>query len=291
LITYQATPIQEIKDPAFATAGVRLLIKREDLNHPHISGNKWWKLKYNLELARAERKTTLLTFGGAYSNHLYAVAAAASELGWQSIGVVRGEATNPLNKTLGFATAQGMTLHYVSRTQYRQKNEKEFEDELRDLFGAFYLIPEGGTNAAAVRGCVEFGLHLNAEVAFDLLCLPVGTGGTIAGMVQSLTSNQRAVGFSVLKNGGFLEAEVRQWLPTHVPAQWRIDTRFDFGGYAKTTLSLQNFMAVQQRTRHLPLDPVYTGKTLFGIYEMIKSGEIPPSTTVLMIHTGGLQGA
>ena len=213
MISYSPTPIQEIDDPLFKEAGVRLWIKREDLNHPFVSGNKWWKLRYNLEHAIGLGHDTLLTFGGAYSNHLFAVAAAAAALNLKSIGVVRGEETLPLNSTLSFAKKAGMQLHYVSRERYREKSSARFVEELERKFEKFFLIPEGGTNADAVRGCREWGANLVAEVDFDILCLPVGTGGTLAGLVQSLRAHQQAIGFSVLRNGSFLVAEVQRWLP------------------------------------------------------------------------------
>ncbi len=290
MISYTLTPIQQIEDAVFRRAGVRVLIKREDRNHPYISGNKWWKLKYNLERALSEKHTTLLTFGGAYSNHLYAVAAAASELGMKSIGVVRGEETLPLNATLSFAKRMGMELHYVSRDRYRDKTTEHFKKELRGDFGRFYLIPEGGTNAEAVRGCVEFGQTLVKEAEFDVLCLPVATGGTMAGLVQVLMPRQRVIGFSVLRNGDFLEQEVRRWLPTPSAASWRIETRFDFGGFARATPELIHFIEAQRENNNLVLDPVYTSKTLMGIRSLVESGEFTASTTILMLHTGGLHG-
>lgn len=289
MISYAPTPVQEIDDPLFKESGVRLWIKREDLNHPLVSGNKWWKLRYNLERAVGLGHDTLLTFGGAYSNHLYAVAAAAEALNLKSIGVVRGEEKRPLNSTLTFAKKAGMRLYHVTRERYREKSSARFVADLERKFGKFFLLPEGGTNADAVRGCREWGANLVAEVDFDILCLPVGTGGTLAGLVQSLKANQQAIGFSVLRNGSFLVPEVQRWLPPGSRSTWCIETRFDFGGYAKRTEALRNFMRAQQDAHHLPLDPVYTAKTLYGIYSKVREGEFPRSTRILMIHTGGLQ--
>jgi len=287
LISYTATPIHEICDAAFPQ-GVRLFIKREDLNHPYISGNKWWKLKYNLARAREGGHAALLTFGGAYSNHLYATAAAAAELGIKSIGVVRGEKVTPMNSTLSFAEQKGMTLHFVSRTEYRKRDSASFTSDLRSRFGDVYLLPEGGTNAEAIQGCRDFGEALVNEIPFDIICLPVGTGGTLAGVVQRLKPHQRAIGFSVLKDGHFLAEEVKKWLPRD-RENWRIETRFDFGGYAKSTTQLISFIERQRTIHNLPLDPVYTAKAMFGIYELIKRGEIAPLSKVLMVHTGGLR--
>jgi 1-aminocyclopropane-1-carboxylate deaminase len=290
LISYRQTPIQEIFDPVFGAAGVRVLVKREDLNHPYISGNKWWKLKYNLLRAKELGHAALLTFGGAYSNHLYAVAAAAHELGMKSIGIVRGEPSLPLNKTLSFVEERGMHLHFISRSRYREKSNPLFEKELQDRFGRFYMIPEGGTNAEAIKGCEEFAERLAKEVSFDFLFLPVGTGGTMAGMAKRLKAHQRAVGVSVLKNGAFLEGEVRKWLPGEAPASWRIETQFDMGGYGRITPSLRAFIAMMHDHHNLPLDGLYTGKAMFGLYSLVEHGEIPRGSVVLLLHTGGLQG-
>lgn len=289
LISYTSPPIQEVKAGFLEEAGVRLLVRREDLNHPFVSGNKWWKLKYNLARASALGVDTLLTVGGAYSNHVYSVAAAAHALGLKSIGVIRGEEALPLNATLRFATERGMTIHYISRQAFREKSAPEFVERLREQYGSFYFIQEGGTNELAVQGCRELGERLMNEVEFDIVCLPVGTGGTLAGIVHALRRNQQAIGFSVLKNGGFLEEEVRKWLSPGVNASWRIETAFDFGGYAKTTQELREFIRFQEVTNQLPLDPVYTAKTLYGILELVRRGEIR-SKTILMLHTGGLQG-
>ncbi len=292
MISYTETPIQEIYDPLMAQRGIRLLVKREDLNHAEVSGNKWWKLKHNLARAVEEGAKTLLSFGGAYSNHLYALAGAASILGLRSIGIIRGEESNPLNSTLAYARSRGMHLHFVSREEYRKKSEISFVQQLRERFGNFYLIPEGGTNALAVKGCAEFGEKLVREIDFDYICLPVGTGGTMAGIVKSLQAGQTAIGFSVLKNGGFLEAEVRAWIAgeNSVGVNWRIETNYDFGGYAKTTPALVKFIQEQKELHGLPLDQVYTAKALFGIYDLIRRNEIKKGV-VLMLHTGGLQGA
>lgn len=292
MISYIDTPVQEIHDPLLREAGVQLLIKREDMNHPEVSGNKWWKLKYNLEEAIKVKANTLLSFGGHYSNHIYALAGAASRLGMKSVGVIRGEEAFPLNATLTYARSKGMTLHYISRESYRQKSDAKFLQELLEHFDACYVMPEGGTNALAVKGCHEFGEKLAREVKFDIVALPVGTGGTLAGMIGGLQIVHQAIGFSVLKGGAFLGDEVRRWIdPSHsASATWRIETRYHFGGYGKITQELKRFMEVQRMTHQLPLDHVYTAKALYGLYDMIHRGEIARGSTVLMIHTGGLQG-
>ena len=291
MLQYSETPVQQIQNDFLTKAGVRLLLKREDLNHPLVSGNKWWKLKYNLEEAIRTSNQKLLTFGGAYSNHIYATAAAARCCGMDSIGIIRGEETLPLNRTLAFASGQGMQLHYLSREVYRRKSEQEFIENLRKQFGDFYLIPEGGTNKPAVRGCTEWAGRLQ-ELEFDYLCLPVGTGGTMAGLLAGL-SGKNVIGFSVLKDGDFLKEQVRTLALDYTGKEfpnWRIETNYHFGGYAKSTEALQNFIHAFEQDHALMLDEVYTGKMMFGIMESVKENRFERNTTILALHTGGLQG-
>ncbi len=263
------------------------MIKREEQNHPFVSGNKWWKLKYNLEEALNAGHTTLLTFGGAYSNHIYATAAAAHELGLKSIGIIRGEETHPLNPTLSFAKASGMQLNYVSREAYRNKTEASFIEQLHNQFGDFYLIPEGGTNELAVKGCVEFAKQLNNEVDFDYLCLPVGTGGTIAGVIEGLNESKKVIGFPSLKGATFLEDEIKRYTPKK---NWQLVYDYHFGGYAKVTNELMEFMNEFEKQFNVPLDPIYTAKMMFGVLDLIKKKFFEAGSTILVIHTGGLQG-
>lgn len=286
-LSYSATPIIELAHEG--ADGVRLLVKREDLNHPYVSGNKWWKLKYNLEEAQRAGHDTLLTFGGAYSNHLYATAAAAHELGMKSIGIVRGERTEPLNHTLSFAESRGMKLHFISREAYRKKNEHEFLQSIRNQFGDVYIIPEGGTNEFAVRGCAEFAKTLEHEIDFDYLCLPIGTSGTMAGVIEGLSSNKKVIGFSSLKGGEFLKNEI-QSLVSGRKLNWQINTDFHFGGYGKTTPELMLFIEDMKKIYQLPLDQVYTAKTMMGIFDLIRQNYFEPESTILVLHTGGLQG-
>lgn len=287
LLRYTPTPIQEIHDTLFDKASVQILIKREDLNHPYVSGNKWWKLKYNLEEAKRQNKKILLTFGGAYSNHIYATAAAAQELNFESIGIIRGEETLPLNSTLQFAKEQGMLIHYVSRDAYRKKSEPEFIQHLRNQFGDFYLIPEGGTNELAAKGAEEFAQTLGTD--FDYVCCAVGTGGTMAGLIRGIDREKEILGFSVLKGGEFLKNEIGKFL--HEPYEnWLINTSYHHGGYAKTTEPLLTFMKDFTAKNGIQLDPVYTGKLLWGVMEEIKSGRFKKGSRVLILHSGGLQG-
>lgn len=283
-------PIQAIEAAGLAGAHLQLFIKREDLLHPHISGNKWRKLKYNIIEAQKQRHDTLLTFGGAFSNHIYATAAAGREFGLHTIGIIRGEAHLPLNPTLQFATEQGMQLHYVSRADYRQKNHPEFIEQLHKKYGKFYLLPEGGTNVLAVKGCTEM---VNNLPHSDYICCSCGTGGTLAGILSGLQGKSQVIGFSALKEGDFLKTEVDQLTKAYdgrVHQNYQIISDLHFGGYAKATQALVDFINAFKREHHIQLDPVYTGKMLYGIFSLAKQGFFAKNSTILAIHTGGVQG-
>ena len=291
MLNYVETPVKEIYDDLFDRVGISVYVKHEELNHPTVSGNKWWKLKYNLERAKNLNYDTVLTFGGAYSNHVYATAAAASEYGFKSIGVIRGEETRPLNSTLTFASACGMQLHYISREAYRIKKHAPFLDELKNKWDHFYLIPEGGTNDLAVKGCAEFASEkLNFD--FDYLCLPVGTGGTLAGMVAGLPESKSVIGFAVLKGGDFLKDDVRELVKKFSDREysnWSIQTDYHFGGYARFTPKLMQFISRMEQQHHLRLDHVYTGKLMAGVYDLIEKSYFKRGSRVLILHTGGLR--
>ncbi len=284
-LSYQPAPIQELNDEVFDKAGVRVLIKREDLNHPYVCGNKWWKLKYNLEEAQRQGKTTLLTFGGAYSNHIYATAAAAHELGLQSIGIIRGEETLPLNPVLAFASSRGMQLHYVSRSAYRHKHETDFITKLHECFGDFYLIPEGGTNALAVKGVAEFAGTFGKN--FDYLCCAVGTGGTIAGLINGLAGKKQLIGFPVLKGASYLQDTIKELLKAPYD-NWTLNHGYHLGGFAKAPAVLMAFRQDFQRKHGIMPDQVYMAKLLWGVVQEIKSGKFEKGSTILVLHSGGI---
>lgn len=268
--------------------GITLSLKREDRLHPAISGNKFRKLKYNLIAARQQGFRALLTFGGAYSNHIAAVAAAGFELGFKTIGIIRGEELADKiqdNPTLQLAKAQGMQLHFVTRTDYRHKGDHEFLEQLKRQFGEFYLIPEGGTNQLAIQGCEEI-LTEQDKQDFDYICCAVGTGGTIAGMINSSSIQQKILGFPALK-GDFLANEIKQWTTR---TNWDLCLNYHFGGYAKTTPDLLEFIQNFQTKTDIEIEPIYTGKMLFGIFDLIEKGYFPANSRILAIHTGGLQG-
>ncbi|MFT4525216.1 MAG: 1-aminocyclopropane-1-carboxylate deaminase [Granulosicoccus sp.] len=274
-----------------------LLIKRDDLIHQEIQGNKWRKLRYNLMAAVQGDHHTMLTFGGAYSNHIASSAYASWSAGLDLIAVIRGEESSKDNPTLSKARGLGTELHFVSREDYRRKTENDFINNLQKKFGRFYLIPEGGANAEGVKGCSE--ILGEVEQDFDLVCCAMGTGTTVAGLILALKENQRLIGFPALKGGEFLKEEVLGLIdlallkPTHQELSsidWKLNTDYHFGGYAKMKPELLEFIDSFQNRTGIPLDPVYTGKMMFGIYDMIKKGEIEKGQTILAIHTGGLQG-
>ena len=266
---------------------ISLTIKREDLIHPFISGNKFRKLKYNLVQAKAENKETVLTFGGAFSNHIAAVAFAGKEYGFKTIGVIRGEELFDKieeNPTLKFAQENGMQFEFVSREDYRLKNEISFLENLKQQFGDFYLVPEGGTNELAVKGCEEI---LTAEDAvFNYVCCAVGTGGTISGLINSAGPNQKILGFPALK-GDFLKDEIRIFAKKD---NWDLVSDYHFGGYGKINLELIEFINAFFDENKVPLDPIYTGKMVFGVIDLIHKNYFPAHSKILLIHTGGLQG-
>jgi 1-aminocyclopropane-1-carboxylate deaminase len=287
VLSYTKTSVKELKSQNIEQFGITVWVKEEFRNHPTVSGNKWWKLTFNLKEATRQRYNTLLTFGGAWSNHVYAVAAATKELNLHSIGVIRGEEREPLTDTLQFAKACGMKLHFVSRELYRKKSEEEFLSGLREKFGSFYLLPEGGTNSLAVKGCAAFAESISHEAHFDYVCLPVGTGGTLAGLAEGLKAAQEVIGIPVLKGAYFLEEEIKKYTSKR---NWQLIYDYHFGGYAKVPEALLKWMKHFEEEQGIPLDPVYTAKMMYGVMDLIQRGFFKRGSTVLIIHTGGLQG-
>ena len=266
---------------------ISLFIKREDLIHPFVSGNKFRKLKYNLLQAKVESQTTLLTFGGAFSNHIAAVAHAGKEHGFKTIGIIRGDELQDKitdNPTLLFAQECGMQLEFVSRANYRLKTEALFVAQLKASFGNFYLIPEGGTNDLAIKGCEEILTPEDAD--FNFICTAVGTGGTIAGLINSALPHQKVLGFPALKEY-FLPNEICKFAQNN---NWKLQTEYHFGGYGKVTNEFIEWINLFYAKTKIPLDPIYTGKMVFGVLDLIEKNYFPPCSKILMIHTGGLQG-
>ncbi|MFE0510272.1 1-aminocyclopropane-1-carboxylate deaminase/D-cysteine desulfhydrase [Streptomyces sp. NPDC058964] len=281
------SPLREIDDDRFARHGVRLLLKRDDLIHPELIGNKWRKLVPNIEAAAGR---ALITFGGAYSNHLRATAAAGRLLGLRTVGVVRGQelADRPLNPSLARCAADGMRLHFVDRATYRRKAEPETLEAVLRTAGAgdAYVVPEGGSNTAAVRGCQALGEEMRGHA--DVVALACGTGGTLAGLAAGLAPQQRALGIPVLR-GGFLTADIQALQERAFGARrgtWSLDDRFHFGGYARTTPELDAFAEDFERRHGLPVERLYVAKLLYGLAVLAAEGAFPRGTTVAAVVTG-----
>ncbi|MFD8910565.1 1-aminocyclopropane-1-carboxylate deaminase/D-cysteine desulfhydrase [Streptomyces sp. NPDC059575] len=281
------SPLTEIQDNRFSRHGVRLLLKRDDLIHPELIGNKWRKLMPNVEAARGRE---LVTFGGAYSNHLRATAAAGRLLGFATTGVVRGQelADRPLNPSLARCAADGMRLRFVDRSAYRRKDEPETLAAILRAAGAegAYVVPEGGSNAEAVRGCRALGAELRGRA--DVVAVACGTGGTLAGLAAGLAPGQRALGVPVLK-GGFMEGEIRALQERAFGARtgsWSLDDRFHCGGYARTTPELEAFADEFEKLHGLPVERLYVAKLLFALTTLAEEGAFPRGTRVAAVITG-----
>ena len=278
---------QSVTLPLLHEKRITLTLKREDLLHPIISGNKFRKLKYNLEAAKAAGQKTVLTFGGAYSNHIAATAYAGKVHRLKTIGVIRGEELSQKwqsNPTLKWAVAHGMQLKFVSRDTYKTRGTQALVDTLQSEFGPFYLLPEGGTNSLAIQGCEEI---ISADDApYNVICTAVGTGGTLAGISNAAYAGQSILGFSALK-GDFLNEDIRSFTSRE---NWRLLTDYHFGGYAKVSADLIHFINDFKKQTQIALDPIYTGKMIYGILDMVAKDHFKPNDSILAIHTGGLQG-
>ena len=267
---------------------VELHILREDQIYPSISGNKFRKLKYNLEEFSKGNYDAILTFGGAYSNHISATAAAGKEFNIPTIGIIRGEELSEKiaeNPTLSFAQKAGMKLKFISREQYRNKSNPEFLEKLKSEFGNIYILPEGGTNELAIKGCEDI-LNENTR-EFNYIACAVGTAGTISGIVKSSENQQIMLGFPALKDSGFLSDEINRFTNR---SNFKLIKDYHFGGYAKVNNELLEFINDFKRQFGVTLDAVYTGKMMFGIFQLIQNGFFPKGTKILAVHTGGIQG-
>lgn len=287
------SPVQQIKEPLFTKQGIELHIKREDLLHPTISGNKWRKLKYNVIEALEHNYDTILTFGGAFSNHIAATAAAGEQFNLKTIGIIRGdELKEGDNHTLRFAKEMGMKLVFVSRDEYKMKTEPAYLESLKERFGEFYLVPEGGANMEGITGCAE--ILYDVEDKFTHICCACGTGTTLAGLIVSAKEDEQVLGFPALKGGKFLERDikhiVREYTGHTKNHPFQLITDYHFGGYAKYNDELIGFINDFKKKHKIPLDFIYTGKMLFGIYDLANKGYFSKGSKILAIHTGGLQG-
>lgn len=278
--------IQKLRADLFKEKQVEVFVMRDDLPDPVLSGNKARKLKYNLEKAREEKHDTLLTFGGAYSNHIAAVAAGGMQNGFKTIGIIRGEENS--NITLSRAAKHGMLLHFVNREFYRKKNSAEMNKYLEEKFGRFYLIPEGGANEEGFKGCCEIVNDISTD--FDYIICPCGTGTTLAGIASALKPHQQAIGISVLKNNYSIEEAVKKFHGNEShETRWQVMHDYHFGGYAKTSEDLDLFIKDFTSLTAIPTEPVYTGKMFFALYDLAGKGFFSQKSKIVVVHTGGMQ--
>jgi len=280
------SPIHELIDDLFTKKKIKVLIKRDDLIHEDISGNKWRKLKYNLAAAKGN---SILTFGGAFSNHIAASAAACNFYNIKCIGIIRGEKPKNMNNTLLFAERSGMQLEFISRQEYKTKNSPEFLEKVQRKYGNPFIIPEGGANQNGLLGCAELIEEISED--FDYLITAVGTGATIAGISLGLKSNKKAIGIPVLKGAEYLNGEIEDLIKSNeYKDNYSLIHDYHFGGYAKITNGLIQFMNDFYSKHHIKTDPVYSGKSLFALYDLIKKDYFAPNSTIVYYHCGGLQG-
>ena len=270
----------------FSEKKLQVAVARMDWLHPVISGNKYFKLKYNIKNAIAANKTGIITFGGAYSNHLAATAFACNENGLQSTAVVRGEDSGNLSHTLLFCKETGMKLEFVSRTEYSNKEKLYSSFQLK--YPCYFLVPEGGDNEAGVKGCTEILSNINNPQQYTHIICDVGTGATFKGIVKSSVPLQTITGIVVLKGAEAMNETFTKSLSTN--SNFQLIHDYHFGGYAKRTDELITFMNRFYELHHIPSDFVYTGKLFFGLYDLIHKNFFPPGSKILCIHTGGLQG-
>jgi 1-aminocyclopropane-1-carboxylate deaminase len=297
------SPIEVIKSALLSAHNITLYIKRDDLIHADISGNKWRKLRYNVAECKKKGNPSLLTFGGAFSNHIYATAAAGKIYDIKTIGIIRGEETHPLSSTLLFAQTQGMTLHFVSREAYRDKNM--LLENLKNKYGDFYYIPEGGANREGVKGCMDIVFETQQQLSIqpNYWCVPCGTGTTFTGIQQALAESQKCLGFSALKIDNWEndlkklknivtpnrdEVESIKWVSQKEKGD--IVSDYHFGGYTKWQPELIHFINDFKAKYNIALDPIYTGKMMYGIFDLVKKGYFERGSTIVAVHTGGLQG-
>ena len=285
-IDYKA-PIEEISHPLLNEKKITLSILREDLIHETISGNKYRKLKYNILKAKELGYKKILTFGGAFSNHIAATAVAAKLNNLEVLGFIRGEEIKDLvddNVTLGFAKAKGMDFKFISREEYRLKDTPQFLEQLKINYPDYYVIPEGGTNNLAIKGCEEI-LYTDCN-NYDYVASAIGTAGTITGLINSAKKNQHIIGFPALK-GDFFSEEICKLTDRK---NFTIINKYHFGGYGKINDELIDFINSFKKHTKIQLDPIYTGKMVFGIFDLIKEDFFKENSKILAVHTGGLQG-
>lgn len=282
------SPIQTVNHPLLASEGINLAVKREDLIHPYVSGNKWRKLKYNLLRAREEGTKTIVTFGGAFSNHIHAIAVACKLTKLQSIGIIRGE-YDSANPTLQFARSCGMELFFIDRQSYREKEKSTVVKEFLEGLESYTIVPEGGTNELAFEGLEELAHEINCK-NHHVVMVSAGTGGTATGILQALDISKELWVYSSLKSD-YLKQEISSKVTSEKSDQFRFLSDYHYGGYGKSPATLISFINDFQNHAQIPLDPIYNAKLIAGFFDMIRSETLDKSKSYLWIHTGGLQGA
>lgn len=283
------SPLQKIETSLSQEYGVELWIKRDDLIHSDLSGNKYRKLKYNLRYLKEHGLNEVITFGGAHSNHIAAMAFLCKEMNIQCTGIIRGEQPVQLSPTLKTAQKNGMTLKFVSRSDYKLRNDPNYLKLLQKHNPKAFFLPEGGANQLGVKGCEEIVIECQNEFDFDYITVDCGTGATLAGMVRKLKPHQRAIGVQVLKGDDFITPEVEK-LNGSVSSNFEVWTDYHFGGYAKYKSELIDFMRSFFKETGIKLDPVYTGKQFYAVMDQIQKGFFPKGSKIILTHTGGLQG-
>ncbi len=285
------TPCVPIHLDILQKNNIKLFIKRDDLTHPLVSGNKWRKMKYNILEAKNLGFETLLTFGGAFSNHIHATAAVGQTFGFKTIGIIRGEAASISNSTLSSCIQMGMQLHFISRSDYKLKNNSDFQKQLVKKFGKCYIVPEGGTNTFAVKGCAEIITETIPQIdaKIDYWTVGCGTGGTASGMILGTKNKSKVIAFSALK-GDFHKNDIKNLINDDKLNHWEVNTDYHFGGFARYKPELVEFINNFKKETNIQLEPIYNGKMLFGVFDLIKKGYFPRDSTIVAIHTGGLQG-
>ena len=285
--TFTPSLLTKIDEPLCAQFDIELWMKRDDQLHPVISGNKWRKLKFILDHALYSGADTIISMGGMYSNHLHALAYVGKALGLKTIAYIRGDNPDLLTPTLVDLKAWGMELKFISRTEYRQLRQYKGSLDLPGLKPQQYWLPEGGAQALALNGVAE--LVAEIEIAYDYLCVPCGTGATLAGLIAATEDHVSLLGFAALKNASFLNTDVSTLLKQS-KSNWHINLDYHFGGFASTTPELLSFISAFEAKTTIQLEPVYTGKMMYALYDLISKGHFSTGQRIIAVHTGGLQG-
>ena len=286
--TLTKSPLEKINDPFLENHDIQLWAKRDDLIHPIISGNKWRKLKYNLNHALIQGADTLVSMGGAYSNHLHALAYAGQQLKLKTIGIIRGERRDVLTPTLQDMADWGMELRFVSRSEYRQYRQYKRSGDVPGIESGQYWLPEGGSSRLAQQGISELAAEI--DIPYEVICAPCGTGATLAGLINAVSEHVSVLGFSALKNAGYLDKEITAQLDNKNTINWHLIKDYHFGGFAKINSNLIAFIQKFEEKFLIPLEPVYTAKMFYGIYDLAAKGYFRPGSKIVAIHTGGIQG-